>query len=143
MRAKPTAALLDVRAEAIRLGRDGMSGGVRGRSHSVSSVLGLQYGVQCPQQMTNSYLTSELTEIREMMKLQQEQLTKLTQSLSSLQGHQQGRSTFNRGPAICRRCQQPGHFARECDGVRFATPQSTSQTQQSARQSHRGPQSEN
>ena len=58
--------------------------------------------------------------MREMMKLQQEQLNQLMQSISRLQVSQQHNRTPFRGPIICRRCQQPGHIAREC-GARVPT----------------------
>lgn len=104
--------------DQIRWEREGLPGGVRGRSHSVPSVLGLQYGVKSgPQVVVNPPHASELSEMREMLKLQQEQLNQLTQNISRLQNsHQRGRSP-RRGPILCRRCQQPGHFARECEGV--------------------------
>ncbi|KAI3368132.1 hypothetical protein L3Q82_007864 [Scortum barcoo] len=44
---QPNYILLDVRAEAICWEREGSPGGMRGRSHSIPSVFGVQYGVQC------------------------------------------------------------------------------------------------
>lgn len=145
VRRQPTATLLEVRGEAIRWEREGLPGGVRGRSHSVPSVLGLQYGVKsAPQVVANPSHVSELSEMREMLKLQQEQLNQLTQSISRLQGsHQRSRSS-HRGPVICRRCQQPGHFARECDGVRAAPrTRPALPAQQFSRQPHATQHSEN
>lgn len=46
VRRQPNHTLLGVRAEAIQWELEGLPGGVRGRSHSVPSVLGVQYGVQ-------------------------------------------------------------------------------------------------
>nr|XP_043898190.1 uncharacterized protein LOC122779681 [Solea senegalensis] len=46
VRRQPTATLLDVRCEAIRREREGLPGGSRGRSHSLPTAYGLQYGVQ-------------------------------------------------------------------------------------------------
>lgn len=119
VRRQPTATMLEVRGEAIRWEREGLPGGVRGRSHSVPSVFGAQYLVQsCPQQSVSDPRASELKELREMLKLQQEQLNKLTQCVSHFQGSQQRNHSLPRRPIICLRCQQPGHIARECDGVR-------------------------
>lgn len=119
VRRQPAATLLEVRAEAIRWEREGLPGGVRGRSHSVPSALGFQFGVQSDSRLVvNSPRVSELSEMREMLKLQQGQLNQLTQSIARIQSSsQRGRSSHN-GPIICRRCQQPGHFARECEGER-------------------------
>lgn len=139
VRRQPTATLLDVRAEAIRWEREGLPGGTRGRSHSVPSILGIQYGVESgPRVMAVSSQASELSEMREMLKLQQEQLNQLTQSISRLQNSRQRSHSSHRAAIICRRCQQPGHIARECDGVRVAShPQPPLPAQQFDRQSRR------
>lgn len=60
----------------------------------------------------------ELKELRDMLKPQQEQLKKLTQSISQLQGSHQRSHSLLRRPIICLCCQQPGHIARKCNGVR-------------------------
>ena len=73
VRRQPTATLLEARAEAIRWKREGLPGANRGRSHSVPLVLGLQYGVQGGPQVVTGSQVSELSEMREMLKLQQEQ----------------------------------------------------------------------
>lgn len=121
-RRQPTISLLDVRAEAIRWEREGLPGGVRGRSHSVPSMMGLQYGVQTALPMVSLPQASELQEVKQMLKLQQEQLNSLTETLAQLQMNQQRNHPPYRGPVICRRCQQPGHFARECRGGRAPPP---------------------
>lgn len=118
VRRQPAATLLEIRAEAIRWEREGLPGGVRGRSHSVPSVLGLQYGVQGAPSAANPPQAGELLEVKEMLRLQQEQLNRLTETLVQLQASQQRSHPPHRGPVICRRCQQPGHFARECEAGR-------------------------
>ncbi|XP_056230621.1 uncharacterized protein LOC130168067 [Seriola aureovittata] len=118
VRRQPAVSLLEARAEAIRWEREGLPGGVRGRSHSVPSVLGLQYGVQSAPPVANRPQAGELLEVKEMLMRQQEQLNRLTDSLAQLQTNQQRNHSTYRGPVICRRCQQPGHFARECEGGR-------------------------
>lgn len=61
---------------------------------------------------------SELDELRDMLKQQQEQLSQLTQGFARLQGSRLRNPSPRRGPVICRRCQQVGHFARDCEGER-------------------------
>lgn len=118
VRRQPNSTLLEVRAEAIQWEREGLPGGVRGRSHSVPSVLGVQYGVQGGSQVSvPSSSVSEMSEMKEMLKRQQEQLNQLTESIARLQNPQHSRPPRT-GPIICRRCNQPGHIARHCDGVR-------------------------
>nr|XP_046232119.1 uncharacterized protein LOC124052199 [Scatophagus argus]XP_046232120.1 uncharacterized protein LOC124052199 [Scatophagus argus] len=142
VRRQPTATLLDARSEAIRWEREGLPGGVRGRSHSVPSVFGAQCVVQGSCQVgLSSSQASELHEVREMLKLQQEQLNQLTQCISRLSGSQQHSRTASRGPIICRRCQQPGHIARECTGAQVSTciPPPLPDTQQHSRKAFHGP----
>lgn len=117
VRRQPDFTLLEVRGEAIRWEREGMPGGARGRSLSVPLAHGFQYEVQG---RCSSSEKSEMGELREMLKLQQEQLNQLTQNIARLQGpHSRPRTQpFCSGPIICRRCQKPGHFARECEGER-------------------------
>lgn len=115
VRRQPDSTLLDVRAEAIRWEREGLPGGSRGRSHSVPSVFGVQYGVHVgPSDALASTPASEMAELREMLKRRQEQLSQLTQSIALLQNPLQQSRPPRNGPVIYRRCHQPGHFAREC-----------------------------
>jgi len=70
VRQQPTATLLEARSEAIRWKREGLPGGVRGRSHSVPSVFGAQCVVQGSCQVgVRPSQASELCEMREMLKL--------------------------------------------------------------------------
>lgn len=120
VRRQPTVTLLDGRGEAIRWEREGMPGGNRGRSHSVPSVYGLQYGVQggSSTMLGNGALGAELGDLKAILQQQQDQLNQLTQSIALLQNNQMQGKPPRDGPVICRRCQRPGHFARECYSAR-------------------------
>lgn len=122
VRRQPNSTLLEVRSEAIRWELEGTPGGARGRSHSVPSVQGFQYGVGGGAQTGIGGVLphSELSELREMFKAQQKQLEQLTQSVTRLQGPLPHISSARSGPIICRRCHRPGHIARECVGERVA-----------------------
>lgn len=145
VRRQPTATLLDVRGEAIRWEREGLPSAVRGHSKSVPSISGIQYGVQGAHPVACVPLSSEMHQMKEMLRQQQEQLIQLTQTIALMQRPPTHSHAVQRGPVICRRCRRPGHFARECDGVR-ASPCSQSSFQApwpSARQPESAPAPEN
>lgn len=151
VRHHPTAALLDVRGEAIRWEREGSPRVVRERSHSLPSAYGLQYGVHGSSRPTFSATPpeSELTEIKGLLKRQQEQLEQLAQTVATLQARPLPNQPVRRAQLICRRCQQPGHYASECDGERVPSrPRASSATDRPSRPSgaafsHHVPRSEN
>lgn len=122
VRRQPNSTLLEVRSEAIRWEQEGTPGGARGRSHSVPSVQGFQYGVGggAHTGVGGVLPRSELSELREMFKAQQKQLEQLTQSVTRLQGPSSRAPSARSGPIICRRCHRPGHIARECVWERVA-----------------------
>lgn len=126
VRAHPTATLIDVRSEAIRWEQEGMPGGGRGRSHSVPSVFGFQHTAQgshhSHSRAGSSPFSSELGELKEILRNQQEQLNQLSRSLAALNHAPKANFNQRKKTIICRRCQQPGHFARECTGE-YVAPQ--------------------
>lgn len=117
VRSRPTATLLDIRAEALRWEREGLPVGPRERSFSLPSICGLQYEVRGNTRPSPLATGPGLNEVMELLKGQQEQLNLLTQTVASLQvSRPDGRPP--RSSIICRRCNRPGHYARECDGER-------------------------
>ncbi|KAL4009470.1 hypothetical protein ACER0C_003322 [Sarotherodon galilaeus] len=121
VRREPTATLLEVRGEAIRWEREGFSGGVRDRGYSHPSAYGFQCGVHTSPRFTPvGTPESEWRELKELLQRQQEQLNQLTETVVSLQNPRRGVRPSRAGSVICRRCQQPGHFARECTGERVS-----------------------
>ena len=120
VRGKPTATLLQARAEALRWEREGMPTVNRERSFSLPSIHGLQFEVRGSARPPPAPLPAPLPGLEEVMALlkqQQEQLNQLTQTVASLQAKPQTQR-LPRSSLICRRCNQPGHYASECDGER-------------------------
>lgn len=118
VRQHPGSTLLVVRGEAIRWVQEGSPASVRGRSNSVPSAFGLQYTMHGVPKREANPARNEFGEMKELLKRQQEQLDLLTRSISHLQTVQQRDCSPRRGPIRCRRCQQLGHIARDCDGPR-------------------------
>lgn len=124
IRHQPTATLIDVRKEAIMWEREGSAEAPRALSFLLpfcgERPLGLS-GTSCAvisDTRGGRVSNSELEELKEMLKQQQSQINQLTRSMAALQ-EPPGRNRFPcDGVVICRRCQQPGHYARECDGER-------------------------
>lgn len=86
---------------------------------------------------------SEMAEIKEMLKKQQEQMNQLSTHLLQLQNSPRWSQPPNNGPVISRRCQQPGHFARNCENERVAFQQQRPQSRPMQRSAVQNPPSEN
>ncbi|KAL1280076.1 hypothetical protein QQF64_014676 [Cirrhinus molitorella] len=84
VRRQPMCTFLEVQGEAIRWEREGVPGGARGRCQSLPLVHGVQYGVQGTSHVGGSGSTakSELGELRDMLRRQQEQLDQLAQGFA-------------------------------------------------------------
>lgn len=124
VRQTPGLSMLEVRAAAICWEREGRPNDVaRGRSHSVPSLCAMQCA-RAQQSAPIPPASSEMAELRAMLLKQQEQINQLTNSLSMLQGPPRPARLSRSSPVICRRCQQPGHYARECDNERVITARS-------------------
>lgn len=125
----PRATLLEARGEAIRWELEGLPAGVRGRSNSVPSAFGLQYAMRGSPGTEVTPTGTEVSELKELLKKQQEQLDLLTQNIALLQTAQSVRQRSRSpryGPIVCNRCQQPGHIARDCDGPHVPSRQQPS-----------------
>lgn len=120
VRQHPGYSLLEIRAEAIRWEREGRPDDPRGRSYSLSALSALQRASNVP---SGSPAGGEMAAIRNMLEKQQEQINKLTQGLLALQTAPRPPQPNHLGPVICRRCQKPGHYARECDNARVLPSQ--------------------
>lgn len=110
--------LLDVRAEAIRWEREG-SAVKCVKNYSVPSFCAVQSSTFQPQAecLPSTSIASQLAALTALVQKQQEQLCQLTQAITAMQTPQSpGYSRAN--SVICRRCQQPGHYARECGNDR-------------------------
>lgn len=120
VRRQPTASLLEVHSEAIRWEEEGLPGGSRGRSFSLPSVHGLQFSVQSSSFPAPAVAPQgpSLAELMDLLKRQQEQLNTFTHTVASLQTPRPQGCMSSNSSVICGRCQQPGHYARECDGER-------------------------
>lgn len=121
VRDKPGCTLLDVRAEAIRWEQEGRPVTDRARSYSVPSICALQTSRVPDTQELSSPQMTEIAELKEMMVKQQRQLTELSERFMSLQQPFRRNSSSRTGPVVCRRCQQPGHFASSCDNERVVS----------------------
>ncbi|KAA8587875.1 hypothetical protein FQN60_016737 [Etheostoma spectabile] len=111
--------LLDVRAEAIRWELEGKPNGGDQR-HSVPSFCAVQNSRVQGHVAHSPTLpaTPQLAELVAMMKKQQDQINQLSQNLLQMQPPPRPHR-FNRpSNVICRRCQQPGHYARDCENER-------------------------
>ncbi|CAI5682491.1 uncharacterized protein LOC112846735 [Oreochromis niloticus] len=96
------------------------AGGGRDRSYSVPLVLGFQHTVQeVPFRGSPAGIApyeSEIQELKEILKSQQEQLNQLARSLAALNSASKPYPASRNKAVICRWCQKVGHFARECPG---------------------------
>lgn len=108
VRDNPAATLLNIRSEALTWEREGRAVECRPRSYSVPSI--------CAAHTSSS--PSEIAELKEMFKRQQEQLNVLSERVIQLHSTGRPRPVSRNGPVICRRCNQPGHFASHCDNDR-------------------------
>lgn len=121
VRANAQLTLLEVRDEALRWEREGRGIEGRPRSYSVPSLcaaVSSRASPITPTSETRAGPSSEISEIKEMLKRQQEQLNQLSQQVMQIQNATRPRSRGRNDSVICRRCNQPGHYASHCDNER-------------------------
>lgn len=110
--------LLQIRAEAIRWEREGHSAESRCRSHTLHVSCATQLVAKVPPSNSTS---AEITDIKNFLQQQQEQLNQLAESLLALQTVPGPLQPNYAGEVICRRCQRPGHYARRCVNARVGS----------------------
>lgn len=118
IREKPESTLLDIRREAIRWEQEGQPVEVRKRSYSVPSYCALHRSQNSRTELEDVAKASDLSEIKEMLVKQQEQINLLSQNILLLQSTSRFPQQNRTALIICRRCQKPGHIARNCDQPR-------------------------
>ncbi|XP_034554171.1 uncharacterized protein LOC117823186 [Notolabrus celidotus] len=74
----------------------------------------VQRNVECP---PSSSTTEQLAALTALVHKQQEQLGKLTEAIKAMQAPLVPRPS-RPSSVVCRRCQQTGHYARECENER-------------------------
>ena len=115
-RDKPECSLLDVRTEAIRWEREGRPNVAENR-FDIPALCATQNS-RAQTHYTSPPMTSQLEKLTAMLEKQQQQIDQLSQSMQQLQAPPR-HSRFTRPTSItCRRCQQPGHYAKDCDNER-------------------------
>lgn len=117
VREKSDMSMLEARAAAIQWEREGRpNDSGRGRSYSVPSLCAMHYSRSSSkvEAAPTTQPNAELVELKEMLLKQQQQINNLTQSIASLAVPQRPMRSNRQSPIICRRCQQAGHYARDC-----------------------------
>lgn len=130
VRGNPELSLLDVRTEAIRWEREGSPANIK--HHSISPFCAMQSSsVQHINSTPSTSTADQIAVLTALVHKQQDQLNQLTEAIKAMQVPQDPRPS--RPSVVCRRCQQTGHYARECDNVRVspghANPPRTPRTQ--------------
>lgn len=118
IRNDPDLSLLDVRREAIRWEREGGSAGM-GSGHTMSAFCSTQTSSLQPQFQCSpaTGTSSQLAALTALVQKQQEQLDQITQTLAAMQ-RPTASQPGHRSSVVCRRCQRPGHYARDCENER-------------------------
>lgn len=120
VREHPNYDLHDLRDEAIKWEREGRLWETKTRILAPTT-----YSIQRTghEKAKNDVMGSELAELRDLLKHQQIQLDQLTQQLRTSQTNSVTRPrNLQKKNLICRRCQKPGHFAKDCDNERVVVP---------------------
>lgn len=118
VRNDPDRTLLDIRSEAIRWEREGgpvsKGNGYPMSAFCATQTTSLQPKFDCLQVSSTS---SQLAALTALVHKQQEQINQITQTLAAMQKPPAPQS--NRlNSVVCRRCQRPGHYARDCENER-------------------------
>lgn len=115
IRGDSTLSFLDARAEAVRWEREGSP---KVRENDSSASVCIVRASRATSQVGDSLSTREqISELVAVVQKQQEQINQLTQGLLALQASSQP-TRASRPAVVCRRCQKPGHYARDCDNER-------------------------
>ncbi|XP_023817649.1 uncharacterized protein LOC105355397 [Oryzias latipes] len=123
VRLTPQMSMWEARTTAIQWEREGRPGeDRRGGLYPVPSICAMQGSNVKPGAPPPSVgvIGPELVELRALILKQQEQINKLTDAMATLQRAPR-QTRPNRAAIICRRCQQVGHYAKECDNERVRT----------------------
>ncbi|XP_031437692.1 uncharacterized protein LOC116223806 [Clupea harengus] len=140
VRQTPGLSMLEVRAEAVQWEREGRPCDfARGRSCSAPSLCAMQSSraQQNSHPPQKNPVKSEMTELRALLLAQQEQINQLINSWAILQVPVRQARPGRSPSVVCRRCQRPGHYARDCDNDRAVPVQQTAALRRKERHDQR------